>query len=965
MMLEIQIRHGFRGFALDAELTTAGPVLGFFGASGSGKTTLLHAIAGLLRPQHARIVVRGREVCALPGGTWVPPERRRFALVTQDPLLFPHRSVRGNLAFAPGAGERLAGEAGRRVLEVLRIAPLLDRGIDNLSGGERQRVALGRALLTDPRLLLLDEPTSALDAELSRDVLGLLLQVKRELGVPMVFATHRVPELLALADDCVVLETGRPIAHGPPVEVLKRPRALGVAALVGVDNLLRLPVVGHDEEGGVTLLGLGSGLSLVAPFCGAVPGSVLDVGLYADEVLLCLEAPAGLSARNALPCEVRATRRRRPRGPGDPPRRRDHPARPDHPRRGARAGLGKRDARGGHHQDRGDPLPGVGNPAPSRWRRKLSPSAVRGDRAGGRAGAPGRGSLAARMASPPQATPARRADSEGGRPPSQSYQRPPFTDRSARSAAGAVGSPIARSPARSRSPQSHGYDRPTMPLGPTGDLPPDELRAALRRAADIAADYLEGSAAYPVLPRIEPGAVARSLPAEPPAEGEPMERILDDYRALIEPNVTHWNHPGFLAYFAITGSAPGVVGETLAAALNVNAMLWRSGPAPTELEERVCDWLRRMMDLPAEFRGHINDTASTSTLVALAAARHRLPGAEIRRRGMAGRADLPALTLYASDQAHSSVDKAAIVLGLGHENVRRVASDGEFRMRPEALAAAIAADRAEGRLPMAVVATAGTTSTTSIDPIAEIAAIADREGLWLHVDAAYGGAAAICPELRRLFAGMERADSIVVNPHKWLFTPVDCSVLFVRDPAGLKAAFSLVPDYLKTDDRAETNLMDLGFQLGRRFRSLKLWMVIRTFGVEGLRARLREHCRIARRLADAVAAEPGFELAARAPLSVVCFRVLGPPGTAPEEQDRLNRELVNEVNRDGRFFLSSTVLGGRTTPRVAVGNLRTAEEHLDELWRLLRATASRLRDEIGDGGAAAPGAPAPAGGAAP
>ncbi len=303
-MLELRLRHRFRAFSLDLELESAGPVLGVFGASGSGKTTLVHAIAGLLRPDEAHIVVRGREVCARPGGTWLPPERRRLALVTQDALLFPHRSVRANLSFAPGAAERLAGEAGRRTLEVLRISSLLDRGVGNLSGGERQRVALGRALLADPGLLLLDEPTSALDAELSRDVLALLLQVKRELQVPMVFVTHRAPELLALADDCVVLEAGRKVAQGAPAEVLTRPRALGIANLVGVDNLLHLPVLGHDESGGVTLLGLGDGLSLAAPFCDAAAGTRVDVGFYADELLLCLEPPVGLSARNALPCEV-------------------------------------------------------------------------------------------------------------------------------------------------------------------------------------------------------------------------------------------------------------------------------------------------------------------------------------------------------------------------------------------------------------------------------------------------------------------------------------------------------------------------------------------------------------------------------------------------------------------------------------------------------------------------------------
>lgn len=305
-MLELRIRHHFAAFSLDVELVTRGPVLGVFGASGSGKTTLVHAIAGLLRIDEGRIAVGGRELCDRQHGIWLRPERRRFALVTQDPLLFPHRSVRANLAYAPGARERLASQEGRRILEVLRILPLLDRGVANLSGGERQRVALGRALLAAPDLLLLDEPTSALDAELSRDVLALLLRVKQELGVPMVFVTHRAPEILALADDCVVLDSGRKVAQGTPIEVLKRPRALGVAHLAGVDNLLRLPVVGRDESGGIVLLGLGGGLTLAAPHCEAPDGADLDVGFYADDVLLCLERPRGLSARNVLPCQVLA-----------------------------------------------------------------------------------------------------------------------------------------------------------------------------------------------------------------------------------------------------------------------------------------------------------------------------------------------------------------------------------------------------------------------------------------------------------------------------------------------------------------------------------------------------------------------------------------------------------------------------------------------------------------------------------
>ncbi len=473
-----------------------------------------------------------------------------------------------------------------------------------------------------------------------------------------------------------------------------------------------------------------------------------------------------------------------------------------------------------------------------------------------------------------------------------------------------------------------------------GDLPSDELRRALHRAADLAADYLEGVERYPVLPRVRPGEVAARLPAAPPATGEPLDRILEDYRELIEPAVTHWNHPGFMAYFAITGSGPGLVGETLAAALNVNAMLWRTSPAATELELRVCDWLRGMVGLPKEFAGHVNDTASTSTLVALAAARHRLPGLGVREAGLAGRPEVPPLTVYWSDQAHSSCDKAAMTLGVGLDNVRRLPCDGEFRLRPEALAEAVAADRAAGRLPMAVVATAGTTSTTSVDPLAEVAAICRREQLWLHVDAAYAGSAAVCPELRHHFEGWQEADSIVVNPHKWLFTQVDCSVLFVRDLEGLRGAFSLVPDYLQSREAEVVNLMDLGVQLGRRFRALKLWMVIRAFGVEGLQARIREHCRLARRLARKIDSAPDFELTAPIPFSTVCFRwLIGESGT---ERDAANERLLDEVNAAGPVLLSHTRLADRYTLRAAIGNLKTTEAHVDRAWELVRGTAARL-----------------------
>ncbi len=475
----------------------------------------------------------------------------------------------------------------------------------------------------------------------------------------------------------------------------------------------------------------------------------------------------------------------------------------------------------------------------------------------------------------------------------------------------------------------------------SGDLPAEESRRALHEVADLMAGYLDGSRRYPVLPRVEPGEVAAALPAAAPVEAEPLDRILRDYLDLIEPNVTHWNHPGFLAYFAITGSVPGVLGEMLTAALNVNAMLWRTAPAATELEERVCDWLRQMLGLPGGFRGHINDTASMGSFLALAAARHRPPGLAIRERGMAGRPDLPPLVVYASDQAHSSIDKAVLALGLGLENLRKVDSDHEFRMDSGALARAIAADRAAGRLPVAVVATAGTTSTTSVDPLPEIAALCRRERVWLHVDAAYAGSAAICPEHRELFAGWEEADSIVFNPHKWLFTPLDCSIVFVRDLDEWREAFSVVPEYLRTEEQGATQLMDLGLQLGRRFRALKLWMVIRAFGVSGLAERIRHHCVLARKLAGWIDADPGFERVAPVPFSTVCFRAHA--DGSPAEQDAFNMRLLAEVNAAGPVLLSHTRLRNRFVLHAAIGNLRTQEEHVAGAWDLLRTTAARLR----------------------
>ena len=478
-------------------------------------------------------------------------------------------------------------------------------------------------------------------------------------------------------------------------------------------------------------------------------------------------------------------------------------------------------------------------------------------------------------------------------------------------------------------------DPPRVPLG---DVPRAEFESATRRALAWIADYLEGSGRFPVLARTAPDEVRDALPDAPPARGEPLERMLEDFERTIVPGVTHWNHPGFFAYFATSSSGPGVLGELLAAAINVNGMLWRTSPAATELEELVLDWLRQMLGLREPWFGIICDTASISTMLALAAAREAA-GLEIRERGLAGR-DLPALRVYCSEQAHSSVDKGAITLGLGHANVVKVGTDAEYRMRPDLLAAAIAEDRAVGHRPIAVVATVGTTSTTSIDPVPAIADICTAEGIWLHVDGAYGGAAAVVPELRGVLDGVERADSLVVNPHKWLFTPVDCSALWVRRPEALRQAFSLVPEYLVTAESDDVvNYMDYGVQLGRRFRALKLWMVIRAFGAEGLAARLREHIALAREFARWVDLAPEWERMAAVPFSTVCFR-WARPGLNAAEVDRRNEAILARVNASGRAFLSHTRLHGAYTLRLSIGNLRTERRHVEEVWSLLAEAAA-------------------------
>ena len=468
-----------------------------------------------------------------------------------------------------------------------------------------------------------------------------------------------------------------------------------------------------------------------------------------------------------------------------------------------------------------------------------------------------------------------------------------------------------------------------------GDMDPEAFRREAHRIADWIADYFAAPERYPVLAQVRPGEIRDALPDAAPEQGEPFDRIFADFERIIVPGITHWNHPGFFAYFAISGSGPGVLGEFLAAALNVQAMLWRTSPAATELEDVTLGWLRRLIGLPEGFEGVIYDTASITTLHALTAAREQAV-ADVRARGLAGRFDVPPLRVYCSEHAHSSVDKAVILLGLGHDALRRIEADEQFRMRPEALAAAIDEDTRAGAQPIAVVATVGTTSSTSIDPVGAIATICEREHLWLHVDAAYAGVAAMIPEYSWILADAASADSVVVNPHKWLFTPFDLSVLYCRRMDLVRAAFSLTPDYLQTAETGRVkNLMDTGIQLGRRFRALKLWMVLRHFGAEGIRNRLAEHIRLAQLFAHWIDQDDDFERTAPTPFSVVCFRA--------RDSDQVNAELLTRLNATGQAFLSHTRLDGRFTLRLAVGNLRTTETHLARAFDLAKQILAELR----------------------
>ena len=468
-------------------------------------------------------------------------------------------------------------------------------------------------------------------------------------------------------------------------------------------------------------------------------------------------------------------------------------------------------------------------------------------------------------------------------------------------------------------------------------MDPEQFRRSAHTLVDWIADYFAELEDYPVTPGVQPGETRARLPAEAPAEGEDFARIFADFQELIVPGMVHWQHPGFMAYFPANGTPPSLLGELLANAVGAQCMSWSTSPAATELEERVTDWLRRLVGLPDGFVGVLHETASVATLVALVAARERHSELRGNRRGM--RALGADYVVYGSDQAHSSLDKGMAIVGLGRDNLRHIPSDAESAMRVDALAAAIEEDRAAGRTPLAVVATLGTTSSAGSDPLADIATLCDRYRLWLHVDAAYAGSALLLPEYRWMIAGAERVDSLVFNPHKWLGAHFECSALFVRDEEHLVRSFAIQASYLDDAATRVRNYRDWGVSLGRRFRALKLWFVLRSYGADGLRQMLRNHIEWAAAIARRIRDEPDFELLEEPKLSLVCLRHR-PPGQDDEAAlDRHNQELLDAVNRTGRVFLTHTRLHGRFAIRFVVGSHNSTWPHVERAWQLLRDTA--------------------------
>ncbi len=464
----------------------------------------------------------------------------------------------------------------------------------------------------------------------------------------------------------------------------------------------------------------------------------------------------------------------------------------------------------------------------------------------------------------------------------------------------------------------------------------DDFRRAGHQFVDWIADYFENIEKYPVLSPVEPGEIKALIPAVPPARGEAMDGIFRDFERVVMPGIAHWQHPGWFAYFPANNSPASVLGEMLTAGLGAQCMVWKTSPAAAELEEVVADWLRQMIGLPEGFAGVIQDTASTATLCALLTARERATGFESNESGLRA-----PLAVYASGEAHSSVEKAVKIAGYGKKSLRRIPTDGRFALVPERLEEALARDKEAGLVPACVVATVGTTSSGGLDPLRPIGDICRRHGVWLHVDAAWAGTAALLPEKRWILDGAEQADSLVFNPHKWMVTNFDCSAYFVRDPAALVRTFEIHPEYLKTGvDAKVRNYRDWGIQLGRRFRALKLWFVIRSYGVEGLQDMVREHLRLAALVRDWIGSDPRFELLAPVELGLVCFRLND--GRDEDGLHVLNNRLLERVNAAGPVFLSHTTLNGRFAIRLVVGQRTTEERHVRNAWDLVSAKADEV-----------------------
>lgn len=462
------------------------------------------------------------------------------------------------------------------------------------------------------------------------------------------------------------------------------------------------------------------------------------------------------------------------------------------------------------------------------------------------------------------------------------------------------------------------------------DMPVDEFRKYGHELVEWIANYFEQLEENQVIPSIQPGDIKHKIPNQPPQEAEDFNNVILDLNNIIMPGVTHWNHPNFMAYFNSTSTGPGILGEFLSAALNSNGMIWKTAPASTELEETVLIWFRQMLQLPERFFGIVYDLASVSSMHAIAAAREKA-------KSIYKDFDISKLRIYCSEQAHSSIEKGAKTLGVPLEGVVKIKTDKEFRLIPSELDEAIRNDIKKNLQPFCIVATAGTTSTTSIDPIDRIASIAKKYNLWLHVDAAHAGSAAILPEVRSILSGVEDADSVVINPHKWLFIPIDFSVLYTSKPDIIKKAFSIVPEYLKTDEESKViNYMDYGIQLGRRFRSLKFWFTIRYFGVEGLQKIIREHLRLGELFADFIDRHPNFERLAPTPLSTICFRAVSRKNLNNEELNIFNKKLLDEINNSGKLFLSHTKLNDKFTIRLTISGIRTTEKHVISAWKLIQ-----------------------------